>query len=136
MLIIVVGRLLICLFSCLIAWCGLRWHIGFTIQNRYSWGLRGSYIPLMQRVLLNFVWNAVQCWNGGRLMAVCLTAIWPSFHTMPNFLPSSMSAATSYQFVGFIVFWTISAPFLMIRPEKFKRPFQVSSIYCASACSA
>jgi NCS1 family nucleobase:cation symporter-1 len=37
---------------------------------------------------------------------------------------------TTYQFVGFIVFWTVSLPFLFIRPEKFKLPFQVVSIYC------
>ena len=61
MLIIVVGRLLISMFSTLIAWAGLKWHIGFTVQNRYSWGMRASYIPLLQRILLNFIWNAVQC---------------------------------------------------------------------------
>ncbi|KAJ9148595.1 Uracil permease [Pleurostoma richardsiae] len=129
MLIIVVGRLLITMFSTLIAWCGLQWHIGFTVQNRFSWGMRGSYIPLLQRILLNFIWNAVQCWNGGRLVAVCITAIWPSFAKMHNFLPSSMPT-TGYQFVGFIVFWVLSTPFLFIPPEKFKRPFQVTSIYC------
>lgn len=61
MLVIVVSRLLIVLFSILIAWIGLKWHIGFTIQNRYSWGMSGSFIPLSQRILLNFIWNAVQC---------------------------------------------------------------------------
>lgn len=131
MAIIVIGRLLISFFSTLIAWCGLTWHIGFTIQNRFSWGLRASYIPLLQRILLNFIWNAVQCWNGGRLVAVCITAIWPSFATMPEFLPASMaSVTTGYQFVGFIVFWTVSSPFLFIRPEKFKWPFRVTSMYC------
>ncbi|KAL1894044.1 hypothetical protein Sste5346_006186 [Sporothrix stenoceras] len=131
MMVIVLGRLLITLFSTLVAWCGLRWHIGFTIQNRFSWGLRGSYIPLLQRVLLNFIWAAVQCWNGGRLMAVCLTALWPSFMTIHNFLPSSMQEMTSaYQFVGFIIFWVLSTPFLLIRPEKYKLPFQVVCIYC------
>ena len=61
MLIIVVGRIIIALFSTLIAWCGLEWHIGFTVQNRFSWGMRASYFPLLQRILLNFIWNAVQC---------------------------------------------------------------------------
>lgn len=32
--------------------------------------------------------------------------------------------------VGFIIFWVISVPFLFIRPENFKRPFQMISIYC------
>jgi len=61
MAVIVVARALIAFFSTLVAWCGLKWHIGFTIQNRYTWGMRGSYIPLLQRILLNFIWCAVQC---------------------------------------------------------------------------
>jgi cytosine/uracil/thiamine/allantoin permease len=60
-LIIVVSSILIALFSTLIAWVGLKWHIGFTVQNRYSWGMWGSFIPLLQRILLNFIWNAIQC---------------------------------------------------------------------------
>ncbi|KAG9863455.1 NCS1 nucleoside transporter family protein-like protein, partial [Aureobasidium melanogenum] len=129
MMVIVVGKLLVTFFSTLIAWCGLRWHIGFTVQNRFTWGLRGSYIPLLQRVLLNFIWCAIQCWNGGRLVAVCITAIWPSFAKMHNTLPSSMPT-TTYQFVGFVLFWIFSVPFLFVRPEKFRLPFLVTSIYC------
>lgn len=127
--VIVVSRALIALSSTAIAWCGLKWHIGFTVQNRFTWGLRGSYIPLLQRILLNFIWTAVQCWNGGRLIAVCISAIWPSFANIKNTLPSTMPTTTS-EFVGFIVFWTLSLPFLFIRPEKFKLPFVVISIYC------
>jgi NCS1 family nucleobase:cation symporter-1 len=69
MAIIVISRFLVSFFSCVIAWCGLTWHIGFTVQNRFTWGLRGAYIPLIQRSLLNFVWSAVQSWNGGKLIA-------------------------------------------------------------------
>ena len=69
MAIIVVSRFLVSFFSCVIAWCGLTWHIGFTVQNRFTWGLRGAYIPLIQRSLLNFVWSAIQTWNGGKLIA-------------------------------------------------------------------
>jgi len=128
-LIIVVSCLLIAFFSTLIAWVGLKWHIGFTVQNRYSWGMRGSFIPLSQRILLNFIWNAVQCWNGGRLVAVCLTAIWPSYARMPNTFSPSFPATTD-QFVGFVVFWFISTPFLWLRPEKFKIPFLIVCLWC------
>lgn len=129
MFVITVGRLLIVLWSTLIAWCGLKWHIGFTIQNRFTWGMLGSYIPLLQRVMLNFIWSAIQVWNGGRLAAVCITAIWPSYATMNEFMPAS-TGATGNEFIGFIVFWVLSLPLLWIPPEKFKIPFQVTSVYC------
>ncbi|KAF7557751.1 hypothetical protein G7Z17_g363 [Cylindrodendrum hubeiense] len=48
---------------------------------------------------------------------------------MNNFLPASMPA-TGNEFVGFIVFWVISLPFLTIPPEKFKFPFLMVAIYC------
>lgn len=129
MLVIVMGRLLITLFSTLIAWCGLRWHIGFTVQNRYTWGMRGSYIPLLQRILLNFIWCAVQCWNAGRLAGVAITAIWPSFNNMKNTFPANFPTTTS-EFTGFVVFWFVSLPFLWIRPENFKIPFLATSLWC------
>ncbi|KAH8732728.1 NCS1 nucleoside transporter family protein-like protein [Phaeosphaeriaceae sp. PMI808] len=129
MLVIAVSRILIALFSTLIAWIGLKWHIGFTVQNRYSWGLRGSFIPLSQRILLNFIWNAVQCWNGGRLIAVCLTAIWPSFARMRNTFGPDMPTTTD-QFVGFAIFWFLSTPFLWLRPEKFRIPFIILCAWC------
>ncbi|RDW88204.1 uracil permease-2 [Coleophoma cylindrospora] len=127
--VIIVARGLIALFSTIVAWCGLKWHVGFTVQNRFTWGLRGSYIPLLQRILLNFIWTSVQCWNGGRLVSVCIAAIWPSFANIKNTLPASLPTTTN-QFVGFVVFWALSLPFLFIRPEKFKLPFVIISAYC------
>lgn len=135
MAIIVVSRLIVSLFTCIIGWVGITWHIGFTIQNRYTWGFRGAYIPLIQRVMLNFIWNALQCWNGGKLVTVALTAIWPSFSRMRNTLPASMPTTTS-EMVGFTIFWLISVPFLFIRPERFKKPFFFSSLGCGLAMFA
>lgn len=135
MAIIVISRLVVSFFACVIGWIGLTWHIGFTVQNRYTWGLRGAYIPLVQRCLLNFIWTALQCWNGGKLVTVCLTAIWPSFQKLPNTLPASMPTTTS-EMVGFIIFWVVSVPFLFIRPERFKKPFFVSSVGCGVAMVA
>ena len=84
MAVIIIGRAVVSIFATLIAWCGLRWHVGFTVQNRFTWGMRGSYIPLVQRVMLNFIWCAIQAWNGGKLVTVMLTALFPSFATIPN----------------------------------------------------
>ena len=130
MAIVVVSRLIISVVACAVGWCGLTWHVGFTVQSRFTWGMRGSYIPLLQRSMLNFIWTALQCWNGGKLVTVALTALWPSFQSLPNTLPESVTATTS-EMIGFTVFWLLSVPFLFIRPERFKKPFFVSSVGCA-----
>ncbi|KAI0312126.1 permease for cytosine/purines, uracil, thiamine, allantoin-domain-containing protein [Amylostereum chailletii] len=132
MAVIIVARAIITFFASFIAWCGLRWHIGFTIQNRFSWGMRGSYIPLIQRVMLNFIWNATQCWTGGKLCAVIITALFPSFQNIPNGLPASVPTTTQ-EMIGFFVFWAGSIPFLWMPPENFRRPFQFISLYCGLA---
>ncbi|KAF3013045.1 hypothetical protein E8E14_009756 [Neopestalotiopsis sp. 37M] len=135
MAIVIISRAICTIFAVAVAWCGLTWHIGFTVQNRFTWGMRGSYIPLLQRILLNFIWTAIQCWNGGKLASVCITAIWPSFANIPNTLSAS-TPTTTYELIGFMVFWCISVPFLFIRPEKFKKPFFVSSVACGLAMVA
>jgi nucleobase:cation symporter-1, NCS1 family len=66
---------------------------------------------------------------------VCITAIWPSFANIPNTLSAS-TPTTTYELIGFMVFWCISVPFLFIRPEKFKKPFFVSSVACGVAMVA
>lgn len=37
---------------------------------------------------------------------------------------------TTYQFIGFVLFWILSVPFLFVRPERFRLPFLVTSVYC------
>ncbi|KAI0029783.1 permease for cytosine/purines, uracil, thiamine, allantoin-domain-containing protein [Vararia minispora EC-137] len=130
MAVIVVSNVIITMFTSFCAWCGLTYHIGFTIQNRYSWGMRGSYIPLIQRVMLNFIWTAIQCYTGGLLTNVIITAVWPSFQDIPNHLPASANVTTQ-EMVGFFIFWFCSLPFLWLPPEKFRLPFLVTSIYCS-----
>lgn len=48
---------------------------------------------------------------------------------MPNTFGPNMPATTD-QFVGFVVFWFLSTPFLWLRPEKFKIPFQIICTWC------
>ncbi|KAI4916415.1 hypothetical protein J4E85_010069 [Alternaria conjuncta] len=48
---------------------------------------------------------------------------------MPNTFSPNFPATTD-QFVGFVVFWFISTPFLWLRPEKFKIPFLIVCLWC------
>jgi NCS1 family nucleobase:cation symporter-1 len=68
-------------------------------------------------------------WNGGRLLAVCLTAIWPSYARLKNTFGADMPTTTD-QFVGFVIFWFLSTPFLWLRPERFKIPFVIVCTWC------
>ncbi|KAF8855370.1 hypothetical protein BDZ45DRAFT_505350 [Acephala macrosclerotiorum] len=93
--------------------------------------MRGSVIPLAQRILLSFVWNSVQCWTGIRLVGVLFTSLWPSYGKIPNHFPDSF-LTTTVQSLSFVLFWIISLPLLWIRPKWFKIPFQIIGIYCST----
>lgn len=79
--------------------------------------------------------NEVSKTNPYTSHSVCLTAIWPSFAKIPNTL-SETTPTTTYELLGFTVFWFVSIPFLFIRPERFKKPFFVSSVACGAAMVA
>lgn len=49
-------QILISLVAILNGWLGALWHVGFTVGNRSVWGMRGSYIALLQRIMLVMVW--------------------------------------------------------------------------------
>lgn len=55
--------------------------------------------------------------------------MWPSFAQMLNMFGPYMPTTTD-QFVGFLVFWFLSTPFLWLRPEKFKIPFLIVCTWC------
>lgn len=117
MIVTIIAKILISLVAILNGWLGALWHVGFTVGNRSVWGMRGSYIALLQRIMLVMVWYGSQAWIGGEMASAMLYAIFPSYRHMKNTMPSS-THMTTQQFVGFIVFCSIQIPFLYIPPEK------------------
>jgi NCS1 family nucleobase:cation symporter-1 len=51
-----IAKILISLVAIFNGWWGGLWHIGFSVGNRAVWGLRGSYVALLQRIMLTLVW--------------------------------------------------------------------------------
>lgn len=78
---------------------GAKWHVGFPMWNRVVWGLRASYFPLLNRVILSFTWcssesclpllvcchvtdhRVAQAWFGGQVMKTLLGSIAPSIYS-------------------------------------------------------
>ena len=58
MAVVVIGQ---CLVACCVVCTGLvgaRWHVGFPMWNRMTWGLKASFFPLLNRIVLSFTWSA------------------------------------------------------------------------------
>jgi hypothetical protein len=49
----IVGGILTGLLAVFCGWMGERHYIGFTVSSRFSWGMRGSYFPVVLRVFVS-----------------------------------------------------------------------------------
>jgi nucleobase:cation symporter-1, NCS1 family len=81
--------------------------------------LFGSIFVVLNRILLSIVWFGVQCWLGGMMTYVCLRAMWPSIENLPATFPTS-TGMTLPQFIGFIVFYVIQLPILLLNPKQLR----------------
>ncbi|OZJ03758.1 hypothetical protein BZG36_03059 [Bifiguratus adelaidae] len=106
---------------------GAKYHIGFPVQSRSSFGMYGSYIPIINRSLMACVWYGVQAWIGGQCVFQMLRAIAPGIVNIPNQLPAN-TGATSKDFIGFVVFWLVSLLFIYPPVEKIRHLFTLKCI--------
>lgn len=127
MVIVIIGKALVLAVAISHGWAGAVWHIGYTVLARSVFGMWGSYIALLQRILLSIVWYGVQSYTAGQCVSLILSSIFPSFFTLKNTLPESVPMDTK-QFVGFIIYHVVSVPFLTIPPERLKLPFRFISL--------
>ncbi|KAI9283847.1 NCS1 nucleoside transporter family [Umbelopsis sp. AD052] len=106
---------------------GAEYHVGFPVVCRSSFGLAGSFIPVLNRVIMACVWYGVQAWIGGECVYQMLRAIAPSIDNVPNTFPES-SGTTSKAFIGFIVFWFVSLFAIWVPVDRIRHLFTVKSI--------
>jgi NCS1 family nucleobase:cation symporter-1 len=127
MIAIILGKIIITAVAIYNGYVGAEWHIGFPVYARIIWGMYGSYLALVQRILLGLVWFSVQSWTGGLCITAVLGAMFPSFHHMKNTLPASANMTTT-EFIGWVVYNLITIPMLYMPPDKTKRLFITMNI--------
>ncbi|SCW04631.1 LAFE_0H17810g1_1 [Lachancea fermentati] len=116
--IVIVANALISIAAILNSVYGSEYHIGYSVYQRIIFGIRGSYIGVLIRVILSVVWFASQSWLGGLCVNVLISSWSKNYLNMSNSFPASVNMSTQ-ELVGFIIYLVISIPFLMVRPEYF-----------------
>lgn len=69
----VIGQLLVAACVVMTGLFGAKWHVGFPMWNRVVWGLRASYFPLANRIVLSFTWCASTYTSPSGVRIVVLT---------------------------------------------------------------
>ncbi|GAA6053623.1 hypothetical protein JCM3770_001563 [Rhodotorula araucariae] len=93
------------IFVALNAIAGARYHIILPAYIRASFGIYGGLWPTFNRGVMACVWTGVQGWIGGQAVYTLLLAIWPSFASLHNGIPSS--GTDTAHFLSFFLFMLV-----------------------------
>lgn len=116
------------LFICATGRIGAKYHIGFPVVARSSFGIWGSLWPVFNRAAMACVWYGVQCWIGGTCVKLMIRSIWSSYNDLPNSMPVN-SGTNTRDFLAFLLFWLGSLPALWFPVHKLRHLFTVKAIF-------
>ncbi|KUJ09188.1 uncharacterized protein LY89DRAFT_763906 [Mollisia scopiformis] len=91
---IVVAWTFVGLFAYLCGHPGSNMNLGFTALARTTFGLYGSYLPVMLLVFENVIFFGVNAYFGGLSAVVVISAMSSSFRVLKNTLPESAGITT------------------------------------------
>ncbi|CDK28780.1 unnamed protein product [Kuraishia capsulata CBS 1993] len=126
MLTVIIGNTMVGIICVMTGYPGAKWHVGFPILQKAHWGVFGGIFPLVNRIILSFIWYSTQIWWGGETLKCFIEALWPSFRSLNKEL--AKGTMTTGDFTCFIIFSVLCLPLIRIPPEKFQRPFAVAAI--------
>lgn len=120
-----IGYFLAGCFVAILGRVGAVYHISFPVACRTSFGMYGSYWPILNRVVLAFVWFGVQAWLGGQCVQLMLQSIWPQAPDMPNGMKGSET--TTFEYLSFFLWWLCILPLLWFPVHQIRHLFTVKS---------
>jgi len=126
MITVIVGNAIVGVLCVLSGAPGAKWHIGFPIIQRASWGINGFIFVVIQRIFLACIWFSTQVYWGSQCVRTFLTALWPSFANLDTELANG--TLTTGDLASFFIFTVLYLPLMWIRPEKYKIPFLISCL--------
>ncbi|KAK7227519.1 hypothetical protein V2G26_015522 [Clonostachys chloroleuca] len=131
--VVIVGAVITGIIAVACGWMGAHHHIGFTVSSRFSWGMRGSYFPVILRVFVSCIWFGIQAFWGGQATRVLIGAIIPGLAHMKNYFAESSHLETK-DFIGLVIWMCGFVPCILIKPEKLQIPFVVCFILFCGTC--
>ncbi|CAF1025379.1 unnamed protein product [Rotaria sp. Silwood1] len=122
-----IGYTIIAVFLCISGKTGAVHHISFPVIGRASFGIFGSLWPILNRGIMSCVWYGVQAWIGGQCVIICIRAVVPSFQYLQNTFSTS-SGTNTRDFIGFMIFWSLSNIAIWFPAQKMRHLFTAKSI--------
>ncbi|SCU87005.1 LAFA_0E04148g1_1 [Lachancea sp. 'fantastica'] len=114
---IIVGNIVITLYTIMNSNPGFKYHIGYTLEQRMLFGIRGSIIGIIIRVGLSVVLYGYLAWLGALCLNLVFSSWSKSYMNMKNTFPESVPMTTR-DCVAFLIFQLIQMPFSFVKPRK------------------
>lgn len=100
---------------------GIKYHIGYTLDQRMIFGIYGSLIGIIFRVGLAVVFYAYLAWLGGLCFNMVFSSFSLNFLNMKNTFPESVPMTTR-DLISFLCFQLIQMPFAIVKPRRVNVP--------------
>lgn len=103
-----------------------RYHVGYPVLSRVSFGIYGHYFVVVLRSILGIIWGGVQMYFEGQFISICLRCIFSGWEKIPNGIPESQFITTQTM-VGFFLAFLCTIPFLFVHTSRIQHLFTVKS---------
>lgn len=126
----IVGDVVTIIFTLANCYPGWDWKVGYTLSQRFVFGIYGSTIGVLIRVLMSIVSYSHHAWIGG----VCLNMILNSWSHHYLHLPNTLSKKVAMEtkgIIGFVLFHIITLFFYFLKPHQIN---YVLIISCTATC--
>ena len=111
----IVGDVLTIIFTLANSCPGYDWKVGFTLAQRFVFGIYGSAFGIIIRILMSIVNYGSNAWLGGLCINMILDSWSHHYLHLPNTL-SSKVAMTTKELIGFIIFHVLTAFCYLMKP--------------------
>ncbi|CAI4795386.1 BFH_collapsed_G0051420.mRNA.1.CDS.1 [Saccharomyces cerevisiae] len=111
----IIADLLTILFALANSCPGYDWKVGFTLAQRFVFGIYGSALGIIIRILMSIVYYGSNAWLGGLCVNMILDSWSHHYLHLPNTL-SSKVATTTKELIGFIIFPILTAFCYFMKP--------------------
>lgn len=126
----VVGDVLTIVFTLANSYHGFNWRVGYTLSQRFVFGIYGSGVGILIRILMSIVNYGSNAWLGGLCINMILDSWSHHYLNLPNTLSSHVAMDTR-GVIGFMIFHVVTVFFYLMKPKSMNY-FLIAS--CIATC--
>ncbi|KAL3234416.1 Thiamine transporter [Nakaseomyces bracarensis] len=126
----IIGDVVTIMFTLANSYPGWDWKVGYTLAQRFTFGIYGSAFGIIIRVMMSIVNYGSNAWLGGLCVNMILDSWSHHYLHLPNTLAHKV-AMTTKELIGFVIFHIVCA-FCY-----FMKPYQINTlliISCIATC--